>query len=103
MARAPTRTTAAFDADEDYNKVCAVVDEDVNIFDFNEVLWAFATRGRADKRTLVIPDRPGFYRDEHKDHWGRLGLDATYPFDRAGEFQRNSVPGESTVDLSNYL
>ncbi len=94
---------AAFDADEDYNKVCAVVDEDVNIFDFNEVLWAFATRGRADKRTLVIPDRPGFYRDEHKDHWGRLGLDATYPFDRAREFQRNSVPGESTVNLADYL
>ena len=94
---------AAFDADEDYNKVCAVVDEDVNIFDFNEVLWAFATRGRADKRTVVIPDRPGFYRDEHRDHWGRLGLDATYPFHRAEEFQRTSVPNESTIDLADYL
>lgn len=94
---------AAFDADEDYNKVCAVVDEDVNIFDFNEVLWAFATRGRADKRTVVIPDRPGFYRDEHKDHWGRLGLDATYPFHRAEEFRRTSVPGDSSIDLADYL
>ena len=94
---------AAFDADEDYNKVCAVVDEDVNIFDFNEVLWAFATRGRADKRTVVIPDRPGFYRDQHKDHWGRLGLDATYPFHRAKEFQRTSVPGGSSVNLADYL
>ena len=94
---------AAFDADEDYNKVCAVVDEDVNIFDFNEVLWAFASRGRADKRTVIIPDRPGFYRDEHKDHWGRLGLDATYPYGRAGEFQRNSVPNESDIDLADYL
>ena len=94
---------AAFDADEDYNKVCAVVDEDVNIFDFNEVLWAFATRGRADKRTVVIHDRPGFYRDEHRDHWGRLGLDATYPFHRAEEFRRNAVPNEFTVDLADYL
>ncbi len=94
---------AAFDADNDYNKICAVVDEDVNIFDFNEVLWAFATRGRADTRTIVIPDRPGFYRDEHRDHWGRLGLDATCPVDRSDEFVRNSVPGETTIDLDDYL
>ena len=94
---------AAFDADEDYNKICAVVDEDVNIYDFNEVLWAFATRGRADTRTVVIPDRPGFYRDEHRDHWGRLGLDATCPLDRKDEFVRNSVPEETAINLADYL
>jgi len=94
---------AAFGAHLDYNKVCIVVDEDINIFDLNEVMWAFATRGRADTRTMVISDVPGFYRDIHKDHWGRLGLDATYPFGRAAEFERKFIPGEDNIDLSDYF
>jgi len=94
---------AAFAGHLDYNKVCIVVDEDVDIFDMSEVMWAFVTRGRADTRTMVIPDVPGFYRDEHKDHWGRLGLDATMPFGREAEFQRKSVPGETTINLADYL
>ena len=84
-------------------KVAIAVDEDVDIYNAEEVLWAIATRGRADKRTVVIADRPGFYRDEHKDHWGRLGPDATRPLHRAGEFQRNVVPNESAIDLADYL
>jgi UbiD family decarboxylase len=93
----------AFGAHLDYNKVCIVVDEDVDIFDLNEVMWAFTTRGRADQRTLVIPDVPGFYRDDEKDHWGRLGLDATWPFHRAAEFQRKTVPGQDDINLADYL
>ena len=95
--------TAAFGAHLDYNKICTVVDEDIDIFDQNQILWAFATRGRADTRTMVIPDVPGFYRDEHKDHWGRLGLDATWPFHRAAEFQRKRVPGEEDINLDDWL
>ena len=94
---------AAFGGHLDYNKVCIVVDEDVNIFDLNEVMWAFTTRGRADNRTMVIPDVPGFYRDVHKDHWGRLGLDATFPFGRAAEFEQKFVPGEDNLNLEDYL
>jgi 4-hydroxybenzoate decarboxylase len=94
---------AAFGAHLDYNKICIVVDEDINIFDQNEVMWAFASRGRADTRTMVIPDVPGFYRDEKKDHWGRLGLDATWPWGRAADFVRKKVPGEDDIDLADYL
>ncbi|MYJ72498.1 MAG: UbiD family decarboxylase, partial [Rhodospirillaceae bacterium] len=68
---------AAFGAHMDYSKTCMVTDEDVDIHDLNDVWWAFVTRGRADTRSLVVPDVPGFYRDPHKDHWGRLGIDAT--------------------------
>ena len=93
---------AAFGAHLDYNKVCIVVDEDVDIFDLNEVMWAFTTRGRADTRTMVIPDVPGFYRDANKDHWGRLGLDATWPFHRAEEFERKKIPGEESIYLADY-
>jgi len=94
---------AAFGADLDYNKAVFVVDEDVDITDMNEVMWAFLTRGRVDKRTLVIDDVPGFYRDPHKDHWGRLGIDATMPFGREAEFERKAVPGEADIDLEDYF
>ena len=94
---------AAFGAHLDYNKVCAVVDDDVDIHSQDDILWAFATRGRADTRTLVIPDMPGFYRDPNKDHWGRLGIDATYPFDRRDEFVRKEIPGEESIRLEDYL
>ena len=80
-----------------------VVDEDVDINDLNDVFWAYLTRGRADTRAFVLNDVPGFYRDPNKDHWGRLGLDATKPFHRQAEFERKKIPGASDLDLNKYL
>jgi 4-hydroxybenzoate decarboxylase len=94
---------AAFGADLDYNKAVFVVDSDIDITNMNEVMWAFLTRGRVDKRTMLIDEVPGFYRDPHKDHWGRLGIDATMPFGREAEFERKTVPGESDVNLDDYF
>jgi len=94
---------SAFGADLDYNKAVFVVDEDIDITNMNEVMWAFLTRGRADQRTMVIDDVPGFYRDPHKDHWGRLGIDATMPFDRQDEFERKQVPGADKIKLDEYF
>jgi len=94
---------AAMGAHLDYNKLVVVVDEDVNPYDLNEVIWAFLTRGRADTRSLVLPDIPGFYRDPHKDHWGRLGLDATKPWGREAEFTRKRIPGEDDVNLKDWV
>ncbi len=94
---------AAFGAHMDYSKTCMVTDEDVDIHDLNDVWWAFVTRGRADTRSLVVPDVPGFYRDPHKDHWGRLGIDATKPWGREAEFERKRIPGGDAVDLTGWL
>ncbi|MDE0149467.1 MAG: UbiD family decarboxylase [Rhodospirillaceae bacterium] len=94
---------AAFGAHMDYSKTCMVTDEDVDIHDLNDVWWAFVTRGRADTRSLVVPDVPGFYRDPHKDHWGRLGIDATKPWGREAEFERKRIPGGDAVDLAEWL
>lgn len=94
---------AALGSNMDYNKVCMVVDEDVNIYDLNDVMWAYLTRGPADQRALVLERIPGFYRDEMKDHWGRLAIDATMPWGRAAEFERKRIPGEGSVDLSRYI
>ena len=93
----------AMGANHDWSKTVFVVDEDVDINDFNDVWWAYLTRGRADTRALVIPDTPGFYRDPKKDYFGRLGIDATVPFGRKEEFLRKRIPGMGAVDLRDYI
>jgi 4-hydroxybenzoate decarboxylase len=87
----------------DYNKVVFVVDEDVDIYNLEDVMWAYMTRGRADTRAMILNDIPGFYRDDKKDHWGRLAIDATLPWGREDEFARKSVPGVDDIDLAAYI
>ncbi len=93
----------AIGANHDWNKTVIVVDEDVDINDFNDVWWAYLTRGRADTRAMVIPDVPGFYRDPQRDYWGRLAIDATAPFGRKHDFVRKRIPGTEAIDLRKYL
>ena len=93
----------AMGANHDWSKTVFVVDDDVDINDFNDVWWAYLTRGRADTRALVIPDMPGFYRDPKKDYFGRLGIDATVPFGRRDEFLRKRIPGVDTLNLRDYF
>jgi UbiD family decarboxylase len=94
---------AAVGSHLDYNKICIAVDEDVDIQNIEEVIWAFMTRGRVDTRTTIIGDIPGFYRDPHKDHWGRLLIDATAPWGREADFHRKRIPGEDSIRLEDYL
>ena len=86
-----------------FNKVCIVVDEDVDIHDFNDVWWAVLTRCRVDRELMVIPDVPGFFRDEEGIYRGRLGIDATKPYGREKQFERKQVPGMSEIDLKAYF
>ena len=94
---------AAVKSHTDYNKMVIAVDEDVDPTDYEDVLWAFLTRGRADTRSTILHDVPGFYRDPMKDHWGRLLLDATRPWGREAEFERKRIPGQDDVNLKDYL
>jgi UbiD family decarboxylase len=77
--------------------------EGQGIYDLDDVMWAYMTRGRADTRAMILNDIPGFYRDPHKDHWGRLCIDATMPFGREAEFARKTIPGEDAIDLREWL
>jgi 4-hydroxybenzoate decarboxylase len=94
---------SAVGANHDWSKACIVVDDDVDINDFGDVWWAFLTRARPDHRVTVLEDLPGFFRDPHRDHWGRLLIDATIPFDRPQEYERKRVPGAGTLKLSDYF
>jgi len=94
---------AVFGAEPTWAKTCTVVDEDVDIYDMNDVMWAVLTRSRPDKDVLVIPETPSFYRDPHKEHWGRLGIDATVPYARRHEYERKKIPGADQVDLAKWF
>jgi UbiD family decarboxylase len=92
-----------FGAEPTWAKTCTVVDEDVDIYSMDDVMWAVLTRSRPDKDVMIIPETPSFYRDPQKDHWGRMGIDATIPFGRKQEYVRKKIPGADTVDLGSYF
>jgi 4-hydroxybenzoate decarboxylase len=94
---------AAFGAEMNRLLYCVVVDEDVDIHDWSDVLWAMATRCRPDQDIFQIPGVPSFARDLHQMHWGRLGVDATKPLEHAAEFERKKTPGLSSLKLEDYL
>ena len=94
---------SAFASHLQYNKICIVVDEDVNIHDFSDVWWAVMTRCRVDRDLTLIPEVPGFHRDPSGMFRGRLGIDATRPFGREGEFERKRIKGAGCVNIRDYL
>jgi UbiD family decarboxylase len=94
---------AAFGADMNRVLYCVVVDDDVDIHNWSDVLWAIATRCRPDRDIIQIPGVPSFARDPHRIHWGRIGIDATKPLEHAADFERKKSPGLDTLRLEDYI
>src|SRR5215471_7270741 len=71
---------------EFYAKHVIVVDDDVDIFDTNDVMWAIATRVRPDKDIFLIPGVKGAVLDPTSDAENftvtKMGIDATRPVGR---------------------
>ncbi|GAA4322126.1 UbiD family decarboxylase [Pigmentiphaga soli] len=92
---------SAFSMHHDVKQVI-VVDEDIDIFDPQEVEWAVATRFQAD-RDLIVAANCRSSRLDPTSRGGvgsKLGLDATKPVDAPPEqFLRIGVPGRDTVDV----
>ena len=68
-----------------YLKLVVIVDDDIDVFDESEVLWAIATRVQADRDLVVISGSLGALLDPSADEEGvtaKLGIDATRPFGR---------------------
>jgi UbiD family decarboxylase len=66
-----------------YLKLVIVVDDDVDVFDEADVLWAVATRMQADRDLVTIAGSLGALLDPSADERGvtaKLGIDATRPF-----------------------
>jgi UbiD family decarboxylase len=68
-----------------YLKLVVVVDDDIDVFDESDVMWAVATRMQADRDLVVIAGSLGAMLDPSADELGitaKLGIDATRPFGR---------------------
>lgn len=74
-------------------KHCVVVDDDVDIFDPQDVEYAIATRVKGDEDILIIPNARGSSLDPTALPDGtttKVGLDATKPLDKLEKFERVS-------------
>ena len=77
-----------------------IVDEDIDIWDYESVHWALSTRVKADRDVTIAPRRAGQWLDpatslREKGWQTGLGIDATMPTEEY-EFWGNKVP--KTVD-----
>jgi anhydromevalonate phosphate decarboxylase len=89
-------------------KHCVVVDEDINIYDPQDVEWAIATRFQADKNATVMSNQPGSSLDPSGDlsegkkaTTAKAGLDATAPLVSTGKgFKKVDY---IKVDLNKYM
>jgi UbiD family decarboxylase len=85
-------------------KLAIVVDDDVDIEDAADVLWAVQTRCRPDSGVMLVPGVPSYTREDVRAmHSGKMAIDATLPLDYRRVGQRRRVPGEESLDLRDYL
>ena len=66
-----------------YTKYVIVVDDDVDIYNMNDVMWAIATRVRAEKDVIMVPGSKSAILDPTSDPQTftvtKMGIDATKP------------------------
>ncbi len=66
-----------------------VVDEDIDIFNYEDIDYAIATRFQADKGLIIVSGARGSSLDPSADETtAKWGIDATKPLKRAEEFER---------------
>lgn len=89
-----------------YAKYVIVVDDDVDIFDMNDIMWALATRVKAEKDIVLIPGAKGAILDPTSDPetftLTKMGIDATRPSGR--DFaQRLTISDEQRARVRKIL
>jgi UbiD family decarboxylase len=88
-----------------YTKYVIVVDEDVDIFDMNDVMWAVATRVRAEKDIVFIPGAKAAILDPTSDPQTftvtKMGIDATRPTGR--DFAERLVISQEQRDRARKI
>jgi 2,5-furandicarboxylate decarboxylase 1 len=95
-------------------KQVIVVDDDVDIYNPQEVEWALATRFQADRDLVVLTEQPGSSLDPSATHvpgqksrTSKMGLDATIPWPAAGmteEVRRAFVKAPyPDIELGDYI
>lgn len=96
---------AAFAAHYDVKHV-VVVDEEVDIYDMEEVEWAVATRFQAEKDLVVINDTLGSKLDPSTNEGigSKVGFDCTIPLNSAPiQFEKIRIPGLAKINIDEYI
>ena len=86
------------------------VDEDVDIYNNDDVLWAIESRVDPDRDILRLPRgmrgiaaQPMEVRERGVGGWeGGMAFDATKPFNEAWKFERGRYPSDK-IDLKKWL
>ena len=86
--------------------VAFLVDDDVDIFNMNDVMWAIATRVKAEKDIVLIPGAKAAVIDPSSDPetftLTKMGIDATRPHGR--EFaERLTISDEQKARVRKIL
>ena len=79
-----------------------VVDEDVDIYNPSDVMWAVSTRVRPDDDIFFVPNSQGHEMDPCSSRNGlqtKMGIDATRDPEKSKTIQRVVYP---KVDLNEY-
>jgi len=103
----PTQAILAAISSAEGIKHVFVFDEDINIFDESEVLWAIGTRSQWDKDVIVIPNcsSAGLDPSSEGEKGTRGGIDCTKPAPPGVFEQRTFIPEEvmNQVSLKDYI
>ncbi|TRZ90621.1 UbiD family decarboxylase [bacterium] len=87
-------------------KHVVVVDEDIDIFDMEQVEWALATRFQGDRDLVVIPQIQISTLDPSSAAGlgTKMGMDATAPVGSLEHaFKPITIPGYEKIDVKGYL
>lgn len=87
-------------------KHVVITDEEVDIFNMEEVEWAIATRFQADRDLVLIHDAQSSKLDpSSRDGVGsKMGFDCTVPLNsKPMQYLRVQIPGYSECNLDDYV
>lgn len=101
-----TAILAALGLNKDLKQV-VIVDDDVDIFDLQDIEWAITTRAQASMDFVIVEGALGSSLEPSHDLRGvtdKVGIDATKPLnDKNGKFSRAVIPGYDKIDISKYF
>jgi 2,5-furandicarboxylate decarboxylase 1 len=88
------------------HKVIVMVDEDVDIYNVKDVIWAISSRLRESKNINLIDSFKTTPFDPAKNKEGataRLCIDATKPLGEKEKFERTRIPNVDKIKLDEYV
>ena len=86
-------------------KRIVVVDDDIDVYDQNDVEWAIWSRVGDAGKIFILPDVVSFDMDlAAKDGKSvRVGIDATKDLDDSEKLKRAIIPGLEEINIEDYL